>query len=131
VDITGDHSAMSKGETRQRQRSGTWEWQLLARCRGADPSMFFHGDGERGLSRQRRERKAKQFCAPCPVRIQCLLYSLRFHEPYGVWGGVAERERHRMLADANASAAGDREQPDDQARQQDSDEAGSPVKVPR
>lgn len=112
----GDQSAMYKGGTRQRRRSGTaappivrnsenWEWQLLARCRGADLSMFFHSDGERGVSRQRREQKAKQFCAPCPVRIQCLLHSLRFQEPYGVWGGIAESERHRILAHTNASAA--------------------------
>jgi WhiB family redox-sensing transcriptional regulator len=108
---------MYKGGTRQRRKSGTatppivrnaerWDWQLLARCRGADPSMFFHGDGERGRSRQRRERKAKQFCAQCPVRIQCLLHSLLFQEPYGIWGGVSENERHRILSHTNASGAG-------------------------
>jgi WhiB family redox-sensing transcriptional regulator len=105
---------MSKGGTRQRIASGTaaspiarnaeyWDWQLLARCRGADPSMFFHGDGERGFSRRRRERKAKQFCAQCPVVMQCLEHSLRFQEPYGIWGGIAECERHRILSSIDAS----------------------------
>jgi WhiB family redox-sensing transcriptional regulator len=65
--------------------------------------MFFHGDGERGLSRQRRERKAKQFCAQCPVVTQCLEHSLRFREAYGVWGGIAETERHRILGHTIAS----------------------------
>jgi WhiB family transcriptional regulator, redox-sensing transcriptional regulator len=59
--------------------------------------MFFHGDGERGLSRRQRERKAKQFCAQCPVVMQCRDYSLTFHEPFGIWGGLTEGERDRIL----------------------------------
>jgi WhiB family redox-sensing transcriptional regulator len=81
-----------------------WGWQLSARCRGTDPSMFFHGDNERGRRKQQREHNAKQFCAQCPVRIQCLLHSLLFQEPYGIWGGIAESERHRILAHTNANA---------------------------
>jgi len=107
-------SPMYEGGTRQRNGSGTaapsivrtaeaWGWQLSARCRGTDPSMFFHGDGERGISRRRRERKAKQFCAQCPVVMQCLEHSLRFREAYGIWGGIAETERNRILAHTIAS----------------------------
>src|SRR5690349_16088744 len=99
---------MYKRGTRRRSGSGTaappidrnaenWDWQLLARWRGADPSMFFHGDAERGLNRQRRERKAKQVCAQCPVRSQCLLHSLLVQEPYGIWGGIVESERRLIL----------------------------------
>ena len=99
---------MYKCGTRQRGKSATaaptivtntdaWEWHLSARCRGTDPSMFFHPDGERGGRRHQREREAKRFCAECPVRIQCLVHSLRFQEPYGIWGGLAEHERRRIL----------------------------------
>lgn len=73
------------------------EWQMSARCRGTDPSMFFHPDGERGLKRRQRQQNAKRFCAQCPVVMQCLEYSLRFREPYGTWGGIAENERHKIL----------------------------------
>jgi WhiB family redox-sensing transcriptional regulator len=73
----------------------------MARCRGADPSMFFHGDGERGLNRRQRELTAKQFCAQCPVAKQCREYSLTFHEPYGVWGGFTEAERDSLLGGTN------------------------------
>jgi len=35
---------------------------------------------------------AKRICFKCPVREECLDYSLR-HEPFGIWGGFDERER--------------------------------------
>jgi WhiB family redox-sensing transcriptional regulator len=63
--------------------------------------MFFHGDGERGLSRRRREHNAKQFCAQCPVVKQCREYSLTFQEPFGIWGGLTEGERDRLLGRRN------------------------------
>jgi WhiB family transcriptional regulator, redox-sensing transcriptional regulator len=106
---------MYKGGTRQRGKSTAAppivtqtearDWQLSARCRGTDPSMFFHPDGERGRRRHKREREAKRFCAQCPVRIQCLVYSLRSQEPYGIWGGVTENERRRIL-DARMAGSG-------------------------
>src|SRR5919106_6187532 len=99
---------MYEGGTRKRDGSATatpsivrdaevWTWQLSARCRGADPSMFFHADGERGSSRRQREREAKRLCAECSVVMQCRDYSLTFREAYGVWGGLAEDERLRMF----------------------------------
>jgi WhiB family transcriptional regulator, redox-sensing transcriptional regulator len=99
---------MYKGGTRQRDGSASaapsiarhaeaWTWQLSARCRGADTAMFFHPDGERGLSRRQREREAKQLCAQCSVVVQCRDHSLTFREPYGVWGGLTEDERLRMF----------------------------------
>jgi WhiB family transcriptional regulator, redox-sensing transcriptional regulator len=98
---------MYNGGTRQRgsgsaapaidRHAEAWDWQLLARCRGADPSMFFHADGERGLKRRRRERKAKAFCAGCPVLMQCREHSLAAQEPFGIWGGLTEAERDSLL----------------------------------
>jgi len=103
---------MYKGGTRQRGGSATaapsivrdaeaWSWQLSARCRGADPSMFFHADGERGSSRRQRECKAKRFCVQCPVIVQCRDYSLRFQEQYGIWGGLTEGERLEMFEETS------------------------------
>jgi WhiB family redox-sensing transcriptional regulator len=99
-----------------------WGWQLLARCRGTDTSVFFHPDGERGRKRRKRQQNAKRFCAQCPVTMQCLEYSLRFREPYGIWGGIAEDERHKILEHTIASArdrrkSTDRECLDVQAQQ--------------
>lgn len=35
---------------------------------------------------------AKRICFKCPIRAECLDYSLK-HEPFGIWGGFDERER--------------------------------------
>lgn len=76
-------------------------WQNLRACAGMDTNVFFP---ERGGS----ARIAKMICngngnpalgptrLPCPVREQCLRYALSNREQYGVWGGVAERDRRGM-----------------------------------
>jgi WhiB family transcriptional regulator, redox-sensing transcriptional regulator len=75
-----------------------WEWQRFGACRGRDTAQFFHPDGERGASRNRREAGAKRVCASCPVRPECAAHALAVREPYGVWGGFSESERLRLLA---------------------------------
>lgn len=75
-----------------------WEWQLQGLCRGRDSAQFFHPDGERGSSRDRRELAAKSLCRACPVRAECAAHALTTREPYGVWGGFTEAERLRLLA---------------------------------
>ncbi|OBG87378.1 hypothetical protein A5733_04195 [Mycobacterium sp. NS-7484] len=74
-----------------------WGWRVKALCRQRDPSIFFHPDGERGKARRRRQLEAKQVCAQCPVLRQCREHSLAFEEPFGIWGGLTEEERSRML----------------------------------
>lgn len=74
-----------------------WDWQLRAACRGTDPEVFFHPDGERGPARSARERAAKAICVTCPVRRQCAAHALAVREPYGVWGGLSEDDREEML----------------------------------
>ncbi len=76
----------------------TWFWQEEGLCRSADPLLFFHPQNERGSSRVRREQSAKRVCASCPVRLECADYAIRAREPYGVWGGLSEEERERILS---------------------------------
>ncbi len=73
--------------------SSAWEWQLHGACRGADASIFFHPEGERGASRAARERAAKAVCGRCPVIDACREHAIATEEPYGVWGGMSETER--------------------------------------
>lgn len=75
-----------------------WDWQLLGACRGADPNIFFHPEGERGPAREAREKAAKAICASCPVRVTCAEHALSVREPYGVWGGLSEDEREAIYA---------------------------------
>ncbi|MBA3252517.1 MAG: WhiB family transcriptional regulator [Geodermatophilaceae bacterium] len=79
--------------------SEVWDWQLHGACRGADTLLFFHPDGERGSARRRRQVAAKAVCARCPVLDECRRHALQVHEPYGVWGGMSEEERSRVLTE--------------------------------
>ena len=82
-----------------------WDWQLVAACRGMSSSFFFHPEGERGPARARREANAKAVCMQCPALLACRRHALEVHEPYGIWGGLSEGERHHLYA-ATASASG-------------------------
>lgn len=80
-----------------------WEWQYDGACRTLDTEMFFHPDGERGPSRRNRAAEAKRICASCPVMDECRSHSLRAREPYGVWGGLTEEERRKILREMDAN----------------------------
>lgn len=78
----------------------SWSWQLRARCRDHDPTTFFGDDFERGSadSDHRADdtsQQAKAICNACPVRQSCLAHALDTQEPYGIWGGLTERERRQ------------------------------------
>ena len=72
-------------------------WRERAACRGADLGLFFPGRGESA-------EPARRVCAACPVREPCLDYALRHGITYGIWGGLADRDR-RALRTRHASAA--------------------------
>jgi len=74
-----------------------WDWQMRGACRGMDSAFFFHPENERGPARAGREARAKQICSGCPVLARCRAHALDVHEPYGVWGGLSESERHEIL----------------------------------
>lgn len=68
----------------------TAPWRRDAACADEDPDLFFAGDDA-------SVREAKQVCAVCPVRMQCLETALAVNEMHGVWGGMAEGERRRLI----------------------------------
>ena len=65
-------------------------WQRDAACADEDPDLFFAGD-DTSL------QMAKEVCAVCPVRTECLETALAVNEMHGVWGGMAEGERRRLI----------------------------------
>jgi WhiB family redox-sensing transcriptional regulator len=73
-----------------------YEWQFQGACLQADPSLFFHPDGERGPARARRDAAAVAVCAGCPVLQACRNHGLSVREPYGVWGGLTEDDREAL-----------------------------------
>lgn len=80
-----------------------WDWQLDGACRGEDPSLFFHPEGERGPTREAREAAAKAICASCPVITECAQHALAVKEPYGIWGGLSEDDRERIYRKRTAA----------------------------
>ena len=73
-------------------------WQHRAACRGQDAAYFFAPNYfERRSEKNAREAVAKSFCARCPVRQECLEYALATREGHGIWGGLNEMERRRLL----------------------------------
>lgn len=65
------------------------EWVAQGLCAQTDPEEFFPNKG--GSS-----RAAKNVCAACDVRLECLEYALVNEERYGIWGGLSERERRAL-----------------------------------
>lgn len=72
----------------------TTAWRDLAACRDSDPTLFFPV-GSTGPAVEQIVA-AKQICADCIVRDDCLQYALESNQEAGVWGGYAEDERRRL-----------------------------------
>ena len=90
---------------------GSWA-QVIRQARCTDSSL----DADEWFPVAAETRRAQQeaaaaiaICQACPVRRQCLAFSLRHWEVgrYGVWGGTVEAERaslrRRMLADSTGA----------------------------
>lgn len=65
------------------------EWQIYAACSGKEADLWFS-------NKDSEIKRAKIICQGCPVRAECLNYALVRKEPFGVWGGLDEKERHRF-----------------------------------
>ena len=68
--------------------SGFDDWALRAKCKGSADDLFVTGAAQ---------RSARRICADCAVRVQCLAEALDNRVEWGVWGGMTERERRRLL----------------------------------
>ena len=64
------------------------DWTLQARCKDMADALFPEGKGQ---------KKARQVCMGCPVRLACLAEALDNRIEWGVWGGMTERERRHLL----------------------------------
>ncbi len=76
--------------------AGVPDWHEQAACRDADPELFFP---EPSSAAYTETTAAKQVCARCPVRIECLADVTAWERPghrYGVAGGRTVNERRRL-----------------------------------
>ena len=68
-------------------------WQDLAACKGQPTNLFFPGSGQ-------SDEKAKAICKGCPVRQECLNYSLKYESTrprFGVYGGLTASDRNELF----------------------------------
>lgn len=67
-------------------------WAERGVCRGYSLDVFFT-ESKSGM------RRAKEICAACPVRTECLDEVLRAEDSsrYGVFGGLTASERKRLV----------------------------------
>lgn len=70
-------------------------WWDQAVCAQTDPEIFYP---EQGVT----AKVAKAVCLSCPVRAACLDWAIETGQQWGVWGGVAERDRRRMIRQRQA-----------------------------
>jgi WhiB family transcriptional regulator, redox-sensing transcriptional regulator len=74
--------AMSPSERR-------FAWVSKALCRSADPDELF----VRGAAQHR----AALICRQCAVVTECLADALDNRIEFGVWGGMTERQRRKLI----------------------------------
>jgi WhiB family transcriptional regulator, redox-sensing transcriptional regulator len=68
--------------------SALGEWHGRGLCVGEDPGVFFPSHGDPGP-------EAREMCAACRVRGDCLNYATEADES-GIWGGLDQRERRNL-----------------------------------
>jgi len=69
-------------------------WRNLAACLDESPDLFFpNGNGRPALH---QTKKAKAVCRRCEVVETCLKWAIKSDLDAGVWGGLAEHERHAL-----------------------------------
>lgn len=72
-----------------KQRDDEPNWRL-ARCKGAARDLFFPEEDEMASPR------ALAICARCPIRAECLEWSIKTHQEFGIWGGLTETQRRAV-----------------------------------
>lgn len=64
-------------------------WVAQARCRTADPDELFVTGAA--------QKRAAVICRQCAVATECLAEALDNQIEFGVWGGMTERQRRKLV----------------------------------
>ena len=81
-------------ERRFRHDPDQTTWIVGAACIGEEPELFFPMGPPTLVTAQ--TARAKAVCVRCPVRDDCLEWSLVTAQDAGVWGGLDEDERREL-----------------------------------
>ncbi len=96
---------MSQAEWLERWRRATSPGRVVlettvprldgAACTGMDGELWF-------TTYAPSRAFARDVCASCPVRERCLQFALEERIAFGIWGGLDERERVRLIEERRA-----------------------------
>ncbi|RDH79875.1 WhiB family transcriptional regulator [Mycolicibacterium moriokaense] len=64
-------------------------WIAKALCRSADPDELFVTGAA--------QKRAAMMCRQCEVVTECLIEALDNQIEFGVWGGMTERQRRKLM----------------------------------
>lgn len=98
--VTRDTTAAPAGDLQAKHRTAPGEeevpdWRESAACAREDLNLFFPISSV-GAAAQQQVANAKAVCARCPVRQDCLEWSLDVGPEFGIFGGCTEVERRRL-----------------------------------
>jgi len=99
-----DQNEMILWPRNTRSAAGPWElnvklrlynrtWVRQAACYGVNPDVFFPEDNNIHTS---NKDEAIKICQSCPVRLDCLIWSIKSGEDNGIWGGTSAKDRRRL-----------------------------------
>lgn len=87
--------------------TGRPDWQADADCHGLTDLFFYAAVGRKAGDKNAEALSvARQVCADCRVREQCLRYAIDNDEQYGIWGGLTTRERNIVAASSRSHREG-------------------------
>ena len=76
-------------------------WKTRGSCANHPKPDLWHSDSP---GNGWEVRLAKTICADCPVIQECAEYSITNEEPWGIWAGITQNTRRRMIRAARRTA---------------------------
>lgn len=92
-------TVLERSRTKQGSGPVAQNWRLIGLCKGSSTLVFYPPSDDDSLAEE-----AKTICSMCTVRKPCLEFALTTREKHGVWGGLTERERRRVLRQRRRTA---------------------------
>src|ERR1700722_6472528 len=79
-----------------------WHWMENAKCRDADPDLFYPENGKFACP---ETKTAIRICRSCPVINECLNWAIKTGDSFGVLGGMTPQQRTRYKRELEYSKA--------------------------
>jgi len=80
-------------------RTSEWKWD--AACQGMGPEIFYP-EPSQDRENKERIRQARETCARCMVKSECLTFAMDNLIPFGIWGGLTPLERKALRHERKA-----------------------------